>query len=204
MIAIRKTVRLAIVIAVAASCAAPDVMAPAVDDHVRGPATAKVTLIEYGDYECAPCAASSRAVEQLLAHHTNDVRFIYRHHPSRKYRNAMSAAKAAEAAEAQGKFWEMHRVLYEHEQDWYSASDPKENFVRYARELRLDEQRFIAALASKDAERRIRTTFEEGRNVGVRGSPAFFLNGERLVPPPMTSADLERAISAALNNRSNR
>ena len=200
----RNAVRLAIVAAFAARCAAPDVMAPAVDDHVRGPATAKVTLIEYGDYQCAPCAASHQAVEQVLARHPNDVRFIYRHHPSRKYRNAMVAARAAEAAEAQGKFWEMHRSLYDGQKEWYSTSTPHKIFLRYAKALRLDEQRFSDAVRAKDADRQIRTTFDEGRRVGVHGSPAFFLNGKRLVPPPMTTEDLERAVTAAFNQPSNR
>lgn len=198
----RNAVRLALVAAFAARCTAPDVMAPAADDHVRGPATAKVTLVEYGDYQCAPCAASHQAVEQVLARHPNDVRFIYRHHPSRKYRNAMVAARAAEAAEAQGKFWEMHRTLFEGQKEWYPESTPDKIFLQYANALQLDGQRFSDALRAKDMDRQIRATFEEGRRVGVHGSPAFFLNGKRLVPPPTTIEDLERAVSTALNQRS--
>ena len=195
---IRKRALLALAVALVANCNAPDVTAPSPDDHVRGPAGAKVTLIEYGDYPCPPCVASSAAVEQLLTSHPRDVRFIYRHHPGRKRPNALAAANAAEAAELQGKFWEMHRALYEGQREWYGARSPEEVFRRYAQNLRLDLPRFDAALQAPDADRRMREIYQAGRNVGVRGVPAFFLNGERLVPPPMTYDDLERRVTAAL------
>ena len=183
---------------VAVGCAVPDVTAPTADDHVRGPATAKVTLIEYGDYQCPPCVGSFEAVEKVLARHRTDLRFVYRHHPSRRHRNAIQAARAAEAAEMQGKFGEMHRALYEGQEEWYASRSPQVIFDRYARNLHLDSRRFAEAFASTDAERRLRETFEAGQKVGVRGSPAFFLNGRRLAPPPRTEADLERAILAAV------
>lgn len=185
---------------IAMSCAVPDVTAPTADDHVRGPATAKVTLIEYGDYQCPPCVGSFEAVEKVLARHPTDLRFVYRHHPGRRHRNAIHAAKAAEAAEKQGKFWEMHAALYEGQQEWYASRTPLVVFERYALALDLDPRRFAEAFASTDAERRLHETFEAGQNVGVRGSPAFFLNGRRLIPPPMNEDDLERAIAAARRN----
>lgn len=195
---IRRGATLLLALVAVAACAVPDVSAPAPDDHVRGPAGAKVTLIEYGDYPCPPCVASAAAVEQLLARYPRDVRFIYRHHPGRKRPNALAAANAAEAAEPQGKFWEMHRALYEGQREWYGARSPEEVFRRYAQNLRLDLPRFDAALQAPDADRRMREIYQAGRNVGVRGVPAFFLNGERLVPPPMTYDDLERRVTAAL------
>ena len=191
--------RIVLVGAVAFSaCNTPDVTAPAEDDHVRGPSNASVTLIEYGDYQCPPCSNSARAVDRLLAEYPRELRFVYRHFPTRRHRNAMPAAKAAEAAERQGKFWEMHAALLARQQQWYGASAPRDLFLRYARELQLDEVRFRDALGSPDFERRIRDSHERGRTFGVRGAPAFFLNGNRLMPTPLTYEDLKRHVSIAL------
>ena len=189
-----------ITVVIALSCAVPDVTAPTDDDHVRGPATVKLTLIEYGDYQCPPCVISFDVVEKVLARHPSDLRFVYRHHPGRRHRNAIPAAKAAEAAERQGKFWEMHRALFEGQKEWYGSPRPQVIFERYARALHLDFPQFAEAYESPGLENRLRKIFEAGQDVGVRGSPAFFLNGKRLVPPPTTEADLERAIIAATRN----
>lgn len=180
------------------SCGAPDVRAPLEDDHVRGPADAKVTLIEYGDYQCPPCSNTAVAIERLLKEHPRDLRFVYRHFPTRRHRNAVPAAKAAEAAERQGKFWEMHAKLFANQQQWYGASTPQELFVQYARELQLDESKFREALRSSDFERRIRDSKESGQSAGVRGAPAFFLNGDRIMKPPLTYEDLQRHVVGAL------
>ena len=196
MTVIRKIVLLGAV--VFSACNTPDVTAPAEDDHVRGPSNAKVTLIEYGDYQCPPCSNSARAVDRLLAEYPRELRFVYRHFPTRRHRNAMPAAKAAEAAERQGKFWEMHAALLANQQQWYGASAPRDLFFRYARELQLDEVKFRNALASPDFERRIRKSHERGRAFGVRGAPAFFLNGKRLMPTPLTYEDLQRHVTIAL------
>lgn len=187
----------AMVLVLLAACSAPDVTAPAEDDHVRGPSSAKVTLIEYGDYQCPPCSNVSRAVDRLLAEHPRDMRFIYRHFPTRLHRNAVPVAKAAEAAEAQGKFWEMNATLFANQQQWYGVSAPAETFVTYARQLHLDEARFRLSMKSDQLERRIRNSHEHGRQVGVRGAPAFFLNGERLLRAPLTYEDLQRQLATA-------
>ena len=198
MTAIRRSVLLPLALLLAARCSTPDVSVPAQDDHVRGPAAAKVTLIEYGDYQCPPCRNSALAIDRLLAEHPRDLRFVYRHFPTRRHRNAVAAATAAEAAEAQGRFWEMHAVLFANQQQWYGAGAPQEQFLRYARELRLDEERFRASLTADPLARRIRKSHERGRKMGVRGAPAFFLNGVRLMPTPLSYEDLRRHISAAV------
>ena len=198
MTVIHKAALLSVLSLVLTACSAPDVTVPAADDHVRGPSNAKVTLIEYGDYQCPPSSNSARAVERLLTEHPDNLRFVYRHFPTRRHRNAMPAARAAEAAEQQGKFWEMHALLLANQQQWYGAGDPREIFLRYARELQLDETRFRASVESDQLERRIRASHEHGRTMGVRGAPAFFLNGERLMPTPLSYEDLQRHVAAAL------
>lgn len=201
MTAIRRSVLLPLALVLGARCTTPDVSAPAQDDHVRGPVAAKVTLIEYGDYQCPPCRNSASAIERLLAEYPRDLRFVYRHFPTRRHRNAIAAARAAEAAEAQGRFWEMHAVLFANQQQWYGAGAPQELFLQYARELRFDEARFRTSSTAEPLERRIRKSHERGREMGVRGAPAFFLNGERLLPTPLSYEDLRRHISAAVQER---
>jgi protein-disulfide isomerase len=133
-------------------------------DHVRGPPTAAVTLVEYGDYECPYCGAAHpivRELERLLGH---DMRFAYRHFPlSRIHPHAYQAAEAAEAAGAQGRFWELHDLLFTH-QDRLSTPD----LLAYAEELELDLRRFVADLEG-----------HSGIRSGVNGTPTFFVNGVR-------------------------
>lgn len=180
-------------------CEVPDVRQALPDDHVRGPAAARVTVIEYGDYQCPSCTNTQRDLDALLQKYPKDVRLVYRHFPTRRHRNARIAAEAAEAAEAQGKFWEMHRKLLEHQQEWYGAANPAEAFIRYAGEIGIDRAAFAEALRVHRFERQIASSHERARQVGVRGAPALFLNGERLLPTPLSREALERPIQKALS-----
>jgi protein-disulfide isomerase len=144
-------------------------------DHVRGPPTAAVTLVEYGDYECPYCGAAHpivRELERLLGH---DMRFAYRHFPlSRIHPHAYQAAEAAEAAGAQGRFWELHDLLFTH-QDRLNTPD----LLAYAEELELDLKRFVADLEGHVHAPRLREDFLSGVRSGVNGTPTFFVNGVR-------------------------
>jgi len=181
------------------ACDSPRVRAASPDDHVRGPETARVTVIEYGDYQCPPCTNTNRDLEALLAKYPNDLRLIYRHYPTRPHRNARLASEAAEAAETKGKFWEMHSKLFEQQKEWYGASDPVPLFARYASEIGLEPNAFAESLRAHRFERRVITAHESARQFGVRGAPAFFLNGRRLIPPPHTRASLEARIQRELS-----
>jgi len=144
-------------------------------DHVLGPATAPVTLVEYGDFECPFCGAAHRSVEQVLGVMGNDVRFAFRHFPlSQIHPHAYQAAEAAEAAGAQGRFWEMHDLLFEH-QDRLGLRD----LIGYAGALDLDLERFVADLRGHANAGRLREDFLSGVRSGVNGTPTFFVNGIR-------------------------
>jgi protein-disulfide isomerase len=181
------------------ACDAPRLSQATPDDHVRGPDTARVTLIEYGDYQCPPCTNTNRDVELLLAKYPNDLRLIYRHFPIRKHRNARLAAEASEAAEAQGRFWDMHAKLFERQKEWYGVSDPVPLFTHYAEELGMDVAAFARALRTHRFERRVIEAHERAMQFGVRGAPAFFVNGRRLMPPPHTLAALDTQIQRELS-----
>jgi protein-disulfide isomerase len=144
-------------------------------DHVLGPATAPVTLVEYGDYECPYCGAAHRSLEQVLGVMGNDLRFAFRHFPlSQIHPHAYQAAEAAEAAGAQGRFWEMHDLLFEH-QDRLGLRD----LIAYAGALDLDLERFVTDLRGHAYAGRLREDFLSGVRSGVNGTPTFFVNGIR-------------------------
>lgn len=166
-------------------------------DWSIGSPTAKVVLVEYGDYQCPPCVTLQRVIEETLQKRGGDVRFIFRHYPTKRHRNAERAAEAAEAAGAQGRFWAMHAKLYDNQREWYGQSDPMEAFTRYARELGLDVPRFTSDVASKRFRGKIRASKEQAQQLGVRGAPALFVNGVRVRKLPMRSEDLEILIREA-------
>ena len=144
-------------------------------DHVLGPATAPVTLVEYGDYECPFCGAAHRSVERVLQVMGNDLRFAFRHFPlSQIHPHAYQAAEAAEAAGAQGRFWEMHDLLFE-SQDRLGLRD----LIGYAGALGLDLERFVTDLRGHAHAGRLREDFLSGVRSGVNGTPTFFVNGLR-------------------------
>ena len=144
-------------------------------DHVRGPAAARVTLIEYGDYECPYCGRAHPVVEQLRERLGDRLRFVFRHFPlDSVHPRARHAAEAAEAAGAQGRFWEMHDLLYENQED---LGD--EALRRYAVEVGLDLERFEEELAERRHAPRVREDRLGGERSGVDATPAFFVNGVR-------------------------
>jgi protein-disulfide isomerase len=144
-------------------------------DHVRGPEDAAVTLVEYGDYQCPYCGAAHPAVKELLELEPDTVRFVFRHFPiTTLHPLAETAAEAAEAAGAQGKFWPMHDWIYEH-QDRLALDD----LLAAAMRLGLDAEAFAADVAGHRHERKIREDFMSGVRSGVNGTPTFFINGVR-------------------------
>ena len=144
-------------------------------DHVLGPATAPVTLVEYGDCECPFCGAAHASVAQVRQVMGNDLRFVFRHFPlSQIHPHAYQAAEAAEAAGAQGRFWEMHHLLFAN-QDRLGLRD----LIGYAGALDLDLERFVTGLRGHAYAGRLREDFLSGVRSGVNGTPTFFVNGIR-------------------------
>jgi protein-disulfide isomerase len=144
-------------------------------DHVQGPATAPVTLLEYGDYECPYCGEAYSALKAIQKRMGNDLRFVFRNFPLKQmHPHALAAAEAAEAAGAQGKFWEMHDMLYEHQDDLEPQA-----LVGYAKSLGLDVQRFVKDVNAGTFAAKIKHDFQTGVMSGVNGTPSLFINGER-------------------------
>jgi protein-disulfide isomerase len=144
-------------------------------DHIQGPATAAVTLLEYGDYECPHCALAYPVVKALQQRFTRTLRFAYRHFPlTTVHPLAEQAAEAAEAAGAQGQFWAMHDLLFER-QPAFGTSD----LARYAVSIGIDIDRFLEELVKRTHAARVREDFMTGVRSGVNGTPTFFINGVR-------------------------
>ncbi len=144
-------------------------------EHLRGSPRAAVTLVEYGDYECPGCAEAYWIIGRLEERLGDKMRFVFRHYAfARLHPHAELAAQAAEAAGAQGKYWEMHDLLFE---NWQSLE--RKDLLAYARRLDLDLARFARELKSEKYLPRVREDFRTGVQNGVYGTPGLFLNGVR-------------------------
>ena len=144
-------------------------------DHIRGPADAPVTIVEYADFECPYCGRAEPALRELLSEFGDDIRYVYRHLPLPDvHPHAELAAEASEAAGRQGRFWEMHDLLFEHQ----DALHPPD-LVEYAAELELDTVRVERDLRRNEYAARIARDTESAELSGVTGTPTFFVNGHR-------------------------
>ena len=156
----------------------PTLLAAAVGalDHVRGPADAPVTLVEYADFECPFCGRWFPELQRVLQDLGPRVRFVFRHFPiSEQHPHAESAAEVAEAAAAQGKFWEMHDYLYENQP---SLGD-EGFFAKYENRLKLDVTRLVREVAQHVHSARVQEDYVSGIRSGVNGTPTFFIDGVR-------------------------
>lgn len=153
---------------------APDLAVPVTSsDHVLGRADAPVTLVEYGDFQCPTCKLAFPAVKIVLQRFGAEIRFAYRHFPLEEpHPLALPAAEAAECAAAQGRFWEMHDVLFDNQPRF-----ERHQLDEYARRLGLDMARFGAGLDAHEHVGKVRADQESGARSHVRGTPGFFVNG---------------------------
>lgn len=148
-------------------------------DHIQGSDTASVTLVEYGDYECPHCYKAYFILKELASRLPHEMRLVFRNFPlAQMHPHAAKAAEAAEAAGAQGQFWEMHDMLFEH-QDALEDRD----IISYAADIGIDVNRFEIELAQSGYRDRIREDFLSGVRSGVNGTPTFFVNERRLDGP---------------------
>jgi protein-disulfide isomerase len=144
-------------------------------DHLQGPRTALVTLAEYGDFQCPYCGQAHPIIKEVMKSLEGKLLFAFRHFPlTTIHPQAQLAAEAAEAAGIQGKFWEMHDMLYENQ----GALAP-DDLVEYAHQLGLDTKRFARELQEQTHFPRVREDFLSGIKSGVNGTPTFFINGWR-------------------------
>ncbi len=170
--------------------------------HVRGGANATVTLEEFGDYQCPPCGALFRELKKIEAEYGDKLKLVFRHYPiTERHKNALTAAHAVEAAGLQNKFWEMHDRLYETQADWAERDDARTIFLNYARDLRLDLERFARDMDGTQADMRIAADRQRANTLGVPGTPTLFVNGRQLKPEAMTPEMMRKAIDYMLGQK---
>lgn len=142
---------------------------------VVGPANAKVTIVEFADFQCPYCLRANPTLDKILADYPKDVKRVFKHFPLSFHQQAMNAHRAALAAKEQGKFWEMHEIIFKSPQSLDEAT-----MKDHAKTLGLDLARFDQDYASDKVKEVIDRDIKQGQEVGVRGTPAFFINGRLL------------------------
>ncbi|HWY52537.1 MAG TPA: thioredoxin domain-containing protein [Chthoniobacterales bacterium] len=172
-------------------------------DHVRGDSDAVVTLEEFADFQCPSCAITTiQSIRPLEKDFKSRLRIVFWHFPLPNHQHGREAALAAEAASRQGKFWEMHDLLYQNQSDWSKATDIHPVFEQYAQQLKMDVTRFKKDFDSKEVAKVVDREREQGVSRGVQNTPTIFING-RVVPPPFNPERLHEAVEAALSPEKN-
>lgn len=161
--------------------------------HFRGDANAVVTLEEFGDFECPPCASLHAELKQVEAEYGTRLRVVFRHLPLPMHKHAEAAARASEAAALQGRFWEMHDRLYETQDEWNASCDVQQVFKGYARNMGLDVDRFTKDMDAESISERIRLDQQRAESIQLASTPTLFING-RQIP----TASLREKVVAAL------
>ena len=162
-------------------------------DHAIGPASAPFTIVEYGDYECPDCLNAVPVIEEVRKNLGDRLRFVFRHFPqSSIHPHASAAAQAAEAAAEQGKFWEMHQALFQHQKELADV-----DLSHLALTLGLEIYKFETSWNQEKHRLRIRTDFESGRRSGVKATPTLFMNGRRYDGPVNAKAIIAATESAS-------
>ena len=170
--------------------------------HTLGPANAPAQLEEFGDFQCPPCGLLHPVLKDMEKEFGSQIRVIFREFPlAQTHQHAIAAARAAEAAGMQGKFWEMHDMLFTNQRNWKDAFDARPTFEDYAVKVGLDLQRYRRDVASKEVEQRIALDGRRANAMGVSGTPTVFMNGREVpfesLPPerlrPLIQAELRAA-----------
>jgi len=146
----------------------------------KGEETAKVTIVEFADFQCPACAGTQPVLNQLYEEFKGDVSVIFRHFPLPQHKNAILAAKAAEAAGEQGKFFEMADLLYSQQDRWSENSKAKEVFIDLASDLGIDTMKFENDIDNNDYEKVIQADKSDGLRFGVNSTPTIYLNGQQI------------------------
>jgi protein-disulfide isomerase len=166
--------------------------------HIEGKGSSGITLVEYGDYQCPFCGQYYPVVRQVQSEYNDQIYFQFRNYPlTNLHQNAFSAARAAEAAGLQNKFWEMHNALYESQDQWSQLSDASSFFSKLAQQLGLDITKFKADYASSKVNDLINADLAEGSKLKIQGTPTFFLDGKK-IEVSQNPASFKKVINEAL------
>ena len=166
--------------------------------HVLGPENAQVTLEEFGDFQCPPCGRLCEPINQLQKQY--NIRVIYRNFPLPMHSHAKEAACAAEAAGRQGKFWQMHDLLFKEQAVWSQSTDARALFQAYAGMLQLDVTRFRTDMDSNEVREQIEVDQRRGAAIGVKNTPTLFLNNQAIAPTDTNPEKLPSLVENAVKS----
>lgn len=165
--------------------------------HTEGKGQTGVTLVEYGDYQCPYCGEYFPIVEQVAAKYNDQIKFQFRNFPLiNLHQNAFAAARAAEAASLQGKFWDMYRLIYEGQSQWSESNNANQFFQQYARQLGLNMSLFNRDYSSNQVNNAINADKAEGDKLNIQGTPTFFLDDKQLDNTKLLDASGKPSLSA--------
>lgn len=167
----------------------------------RGPADAPVTLEEFGDFQCPPCGRFSEPLNQIARDYKDKLRVVFRETPLPMHQHAKAAAEAAEAAGLQGKFWQMHDVLYREQEQWTKAGDARPLFNSYAGVVGLDVNRFTKDMSGPRVQERLAFDAARATQLGVTNTPTIFVNGTQVTGTSLNPRGVRAAIDAALTSK---
>jgi len=170
--------------------------------HIRGNANAPVTLEEFGDFQCPPCGSISSFLDELVKEYDPHLRIVFRNYPLEMHQHARDAALAAEAAGLQGRFWEMHDVLYREQAVWSKADNTRELFDSYAGMIGLNLDQFKKDMEGEKARARVDSDRERANSLGVQMPPTVFITDHPWSPNDKSAEGLRAAIAAALKEKS--
>ena len=170
--------------------------------HSLGDPKASVTLEEFGDFQCPPCSTIAPSINQLEQDYKSDLRVIFSHYPLPTHQHAFEAALASEAADLQGRFWEMHDLLYREQSSWSKAPDVRPLFNAYAGILGLNIDRFKKDMESEPVKARVTSDQTRAASLGVSTTPSIFINNRAVPPSSLNPAALRNAIKTAINSKS--
>lgn len=161
----------------------------------------QVVITEFSDYQCPACAYFHPIIEKLKQNMGDQVQVNLRYFPLSSHRYAALAARAAQAAKNQDKFYEMHSMIFENQERWSTSSNPAMEFVRYAREIGLDMDQFTNDLNAAETQEAVMTQKAEGEELGVNSTPTFFIEGEMVEPLPKTYEEFEALVQKRLEEK---
>ena len=150
------------------------------DDWIKGNKDASITLIEYSDFQCPACKTYAPMIKKLSEEYKDNIKVVYRHYPLPQHKNAKAAAYGAEAAGKQGKFWEMHDLLFEKQEEWSNEGDITEKLSIFAESLGLNKDEWRADYESQEVKDAVNADVTLANMINLSSTPTFLLNGEKI------------------------
>jgi len=168
-------------------------------NYLPATSSAKLTIVEFGDYQCPACGIYHPFTKQLLTDFAGKINYVFRNFPLSQHGNAQISSQAAEAAGLQGKFWQMNDKLFETQDSWSTLPDPKSTFFTYAQDFGLDAAKFAADLDSQAVKDKVKGDTNDGNLANLTQTPTFFMNGVKIDNLPSNYEGLKSLVTEQLS-----